>query len=456
MMKKIIIPIKGMHCKSCEMLIEDKLSRISGVKESKINHKTGSAEIYYGAAKPKGAEIEEAISSAGYAIGEEKKPGWINKNPGDYKDLGIAFVFLLGIYFVLKSFGLTNISISGAGEDPESFGVVLLVGLTAGFSSCMALVGGLVLGASTKFAEKHPGASALEKFKPHIFFNLGRIIGFAALGGALGALGSIFQFSSFSLGILTILVGLVMLVMGLQLINIFPRLSNIKIALPKAVSRALGIKGDSGYSHKGAALLGAFTFFLPCGFTQAMQLFAVSTGNFLVGALVMGIFAIGTAPGLLGIGGLTSIVKGVFAKRFFKLAGILVIIFAFFNFTSGWNLTGISIGSSDERTNANAETSDPNVSLEDGIQIVRMAEVANGYEPNIFTIKKGVPVKWIIDAKAPYSCASSLVLPKQNIRKQLKAGENIIEFTPTEIGALKFSCSMGMYTGVFNVIDDKK
>jgi plastocyanin domain-containing protein len=39
------------------------------------------------------------------------------------------------------------------------------------------------------------------------------------------------------------------------------------------------------------------------------------------------------------------------------------------------------------------------------------------------------------------------------IRKSLQAGENTIEFTPTTAGSLPFSCAMGMYTGVFNVVD---
>jgi sulfite exporter TauE/SafE len=48
-------------------------------------------------------------------------------------------------------------------------------------------------------------------------------------------------------------------------------------------------------------LSGALTFFLPCGFTFAMQLYALSTGNFWMGMAVMAIFAIGTLPGLLSI-----------------------------------------------------------------------------------------------------------------------------------------------------------
>ncbi|NCP77121.1 sulfite exporter TauE/SafE family protein [bacterium] len=41
---------------------------------------------------------------------------------------------------------------------------------------------------------------------------------------------------------------------------------------------------------------GALTFFLPCGFTLAMQAYAITTGSFITGALTMMAFALGTAP----------------------------------------------------------------------------------------------------------------------------------------------------------------
>ncbi len=81
-----------------------------------------------------------------------------------------------------------------------------------------------------------------------------------------------------------------------------------------------------------------------------------------------------------------------------------------------------------------------------------MVEHNRGYSPNKFTIREGVPVKWIIDAQAPNSCAAALVVPQLGVREFLVAGENIIEFTPKEVGQIRFSCSMGMYSGVFNVI----
>jgi len=457
-MKKIIVPVMGMHCKACEMLIEEQLSAVPGVKRTAVSVKQGTAEVYFEDNRKIDEEkIHEAIREAGYSVGSEKKKPWFSRDIEDYKDLGIAFFWLAAIFMVFKildNLGMINFNFGTSSANPSGLPVVFLVGITAGLSTCMALVGGLVLGISGRHAEKHPEATALKKFRPHIFFNVGRILFFALFGGILGSLGSFVQLSGFALGIMTIAVGAVMLLMGLQLIEIFPIVSRAKITLPKSISRMLGIKNHTEeYSHRGSFVLGGLTFFLPCGFTQAMQLFAISTGSFLSGALVMGVFALGTAPGLLGIGGLTSLVKGIFAKRFFKFAGILVIAFSFFNIANGYNLTGWQIGNNptDSQT---AGTNDPNVKLENGVQVVRMKELAQGYAPNKFTIKKGVPVRWVIDAQAPFSCANTIMVPKLNITKRLVKGENIIEFTAKEAGALKFSCSMGMYTGVFNVVDE--
>lgn len=462
-MNKIIVKISGMHCRSCELLVEEKLSEISKIKKIEVNHKRGEAVIFYDSQRPSSVEIKRAVCEAGYSLGIDGKKPFLSRNPEDYKDLGIAAIFLVIAYFVLRSLGITDINI-GSVSNPSSLSVVFLVGLTAGLSTCMALVGGLILGISARHAELHPEATAMQKFRPHLFFNLGRVGGYAILGGVLGGIGSVLQLSGGTLGLLTIVVGAAMLMLGMKLMGIFPRLENSGLSLPTSVSKFFGIKNrhEKEYSHSGSMITGALTFFLPCGFTQAMQLYAISTGSFSRGFLIMGLFALGTAPGLLGVGGLTSVIKGVFAKRFFKFSGILVVFLAFFNIANGYNLTGWQLGSafSAGKTPA-AVVSDPNVKLENlptgqagGVQIVNMTENSGGYAPNKFTIKKGVPVKWVIDAKAPYSCASSLVVPSLSIRKTLKTGENVIEFTPNEAGRIPFSCSMGMYTGSFNVVND--
>jgi len=450
----MIVPVKGMHCKSCEMLIEEELKEVKYVDKVEADVHKAQVEIYY-EQEPDKNLIDEAIRRAGYSIGRtsDDEKYVFSHDKDSYKDLGVAALALGLVYLVARSLGLFDLNFSNSSGD-LTITMVLLVGLTAGVSTCMALVGGLGLGMAAKHNKKHPEATALQKFRPHLFFNLGRVLGFALLGGLLGSIGSTFQLSGSAIGVLTIVIALLMLLMGLQLIGIFPWLNNVKIVLPKALSRTLGFGGhDQEYSHRAAIIMGALTFFLPCGFTQTMQLYAVASGNFVSGAMIMGLFALGTAPGLLGVGGISSMAKGIFAKRFFKFAGLAVIIFSLFNMHNGFNLTGWNLASQPSEQNQTV-ANDPNVTLENGVQVVHMTETANGYSPNKFSIKKGVPVKWIVDSQAPYSCASVLIMKKFKIQKFLAAGENTIEFTPTEVGQLDFSCSMGMYTGVFNVYDD--
>ncbi len=87
-----------------------------------------------------------------------------------------------------------------------------------------------------------------------------------------------------------------------------------------------------------------------------------------------------------------------------------------------------------------------------GKQIVRMTQ-AIGYRPNSFVVKRGIPVRWVITSTNPYTCASFIVVPDLRITRALQEGENVIEFTPTQAGQLRFTCSMGMFSGVFNVVD---
>ncbi len=158
-----------------------------------------------------------------------------------------------------------------------------------------------------------------------------------------------------------------MIILGLQLTELFPRLSTKSFTLPTGIAKTLGItnKNDKEYSHNNAMLLGAASFFLPCGFTQAMQLVAISSGSFYMGALIMGLFAIGTTPGLLSIGAITSIVKGTFAKSFFRFVGLVVIFLALYNISNGFNLMGYNFSINSLTTNLNSNLNLFNAILHD-------------------------------------------------------------------------------------------
>lgn len=456
-MKTKQISIKGMHCRSCEILIEEELKKVAGVKEVDVSYKTGVASLHCDC-EPDEKGLAKAVELAGYSFGAMEKLPLFSKNQRDYLDLGIAFFIATFLFLIAKKLGIFNLGNMVSSGSYASLSIVFFVGLTAGISTCMALVGGLVLGASASFSARHPEASGLYKFKPHLIFNLGRILSYFLLGGIIGLVGSLFQMSASVLGILTVAVALVMLLLGGQLIDIFPALKQVSFTFPKSLAKILGIqkKWKIEYSNKNIFLMGAGTFFLPCGFTQAMQLYAMSTGSFVTGALTMGVFALGTTPGLLSVGGLTSFMRGSVSRLFFKTSGIVVILLALFNFSNGLNLLGINtkvlgVFSVDKKTN---NINDPNVQMVDGVQVVRMTQGSFGYSPNQFTIKKGVPVKWIVTSKDSYTCAASLLSQKLGIRKGLEIGENIFEFMPIEVGTIGFSCSMGMYTGSFRVVEE--
>lgn len=445
MSNKIVVSIGGLHCKACELLSEDSLQRIKNVTRANVNHKTGEAEIFYTGEAPSISVIKTNLEELGYKL-NTKDPS--AKTESNYNWVWLVLGIII-IYWFISRYNFFDFS-SFLGQQEFSLPLALLVGLVAGVSTCLALVGGLVFGVAATYSKNHPEASRLQKFQPHLLFNAGRVLGFFILGGILGLVGSTFKLSPLVNGVLIVLVGLVILFMGLKLLNILPALNDIDISLPKRFGR--------GPKTNNALILGALTFFLPCGFTQAMQIYALGTGSFINGGLVMALFALGTAPGLLGIGGLASIMKNRNSNTFFRVAGAIIIIFSLINLNNGLKLIHVSsAGSFSSETETTETESQPKlnsgVEIKDGVQIVTMEETNRGYVPNKFTITKDMPVRWIIDAKAPYSCASALIIPSLKIQKQLEPGENIIEFTPSKTGNIPFSCSMGMYTGSFTVID---
>jgi plastocyanin domain-containing protein len=76
------------------------------------------------------------------------------------------------------------------------------------------------------------------------------------------------------------------------------------------------------------------------------------------------------------------------------------------------------------------------------------------FSPNQFTLRKGIPVKWVIDGKEMNECNKTIVIPQYKMKIELKEGSQIIEFTPPESGVVPWSCWMGMIPGTFIVIDD--
>jgi len=232
---------------------------------------------------------------------------------------------------VLQKAGLVNL-INTSRISP---GTALVVGIIASLSTCMAVVGGLVLSMSATYSKEG------DKTKPQVLFHVGRILSFVIFGGIIGAIGSTFTLNvSANFGV-SLLIGLIMLILGINLLDVFHWSRRLQPTMPRFLSNhAFNV---TKINHTLTPfLIGVATFFMPCGFTQAMQIYTLSTGSFMSGAMTMLFFALGTLPILALISFSSfSVSKSPKAGIFFKTAGLVVIMFALFNIINSMAAIGL-------------------------------------------------------------------------------------------------------------------
>src|SRR6202158_5742970 len=338
-------------------------------------------------------------------------------SPRDYVEIGAAFLIVVGVLFALGQFDLLPKQFGLS--DTMSYGLVFVIGLVASVSSCIAVTGGVLVAAAAKYNEATAGLTPMQRMKPHIYFNAGRILSYTLLGGAIGALGSALTLSPEINGVLTLLASAVMILLGLQILRLLPALTRFLPTMPKSFSHFIHDLAERD-ANGGAFVLGAATFFLPCGFTQALQLYVLAKGSFAVGALTMLAFSLGTLPALLSLSAMSSFATGRFQDLFLKFAGVAVIMLGAANIQYGLVLTGSAMNvASVTPDKPPVEMSPPQMTATQGKQVVVMRIDGFSYIPNRFTVKQGVPVAWRIDASEAAGCGRFLLAPGPGMRQRL-------------------------------------
>ncbi len=331
--QKYTFHLHGMHCNACVLMTESELADLPNITQVKSSLKNHSVEVIGDFGDKTVEQIAEELTiplkSHGYTVSVKKQE--VEKNWSDFKiaipiALGFAVMFVL-----LQKLGLVNL----VGGGNVTYGTAFVIGIIASLSTCMAVVGGLVLSMSATFAKEG------DKIKPQLMFHGGRIVSFFVLGGVIGAIGSAFTLGTSATFILSLVIGIVMLILGINLLDTFPWAKKLQPSMPKFLSRyAFGVLK---FNHTFTPLLvGVATFFLPCGFTQSMQLYTLSTGSFLKGGLTMLSFALGTLPVLALVSFSSFSIKNSSKSGiFFKSAGLVVIMFALFNLINSLVVIGV-------------------------------------------------------------------------------------------------------------------
>lgn len=322
-----------MHCNACVLMTESEIKDLSNVTNVKTSLKDHSIEVTGDFGDKNEEQIAEELTTPlkphGYAVSVKKQA--VEKNLSDFKiALPIAIAFAV-VFVLLQKLGIVNL----VGGGNVTYGTAFVIGIIASLSTCMAVVGGLVLSMSATFAKEG------DKVRPQLMFHGGRIVAFFVLGGVIGAIGSAFTLGTTGTFVLSLAIALVMILLGINLLDVFPWAKRLQPSMPKFLSRhAIGI---SKFNHILTPLLvGVATFFLPCGFTQSMQLYALTTGSFLKGGLTMLSFALGTLPVLALISFSSfSVQNSKMSGVFFKSAGLIVILFALFNLINALVVIGV-------------------------------------------------------------------------------------------------------------------
>lgn len=322
--------VSGTHCPSCKVLIEDILGEEPGVTKVDVNLSKRLVTIEADLADESetlAKKWTKILAPHKYSLSTEKQ-----QDTTDHTTTLLAFpigITILILFYLLQRSGILNLGFEG-GLTPWT---ALMIGIIASLSSCLAIVGGLVLSLSANISKD------VSTIRPFLFFHAGRLGGFALLGGVLGVIGAALSISTSVTTILGIAAAVVMIVLGVNLLDILHLTKRFQLVLPRTVFDRL-TKIENGFLAP--LIVGVGTFFLPCGFTQAMQIASLSSGSFIGGMTIMGMFALGTLPmlALLSFGSFR-FAQSRFAPLFFKSAGVVVIGLGLFSLTASLASLGI-------------------------------------------------------------------------------------------------------------------
>jgi sulfite exporter TauE/SafE len=338
---------------------------------------------------------------------------------------------------------------------------IFITGLFAGGLTCLAVQGGLLASSIAQQEENklEDQAKQTGHIIPILSFLVTRLVAYTILGLLLGSLGTIFQLSLSARIFLQFAAVVFMVGTALNLLQVHPFFRYFVIQPPRFLSRLVKNQTKSKAVF-GPALLGAMTVLIPCGATQAMMAYAISTGSAIAGATTMFAFILGTSPLFFILGYAARKAGGLVSGTFNKVAAAAIILVALYNFNGALALSGSNVTFRSVLTGINCAISfcdEQVVGISTNtVNEVKVLITKNGYTtvPAVVNVKAGSKVKLNIANQGGGGCAQALTIPKLKVQRVVPIGKSdTVEFTaPTTAGPLAFMCSMGMYSGEINVI----
>jgi sulfite exporter TauE/SafE/copper chaperone CopZ/phage tail protein X len=436
---------RGMHCHGCERVIEAAVRKL-GVSSVRADYPTEWVSVVYDPAQATPEAIRAAVESQGYrTVAPGVDRGFVVKLAGLAVGLaGIALLILLDTLWIADE-GAPDIA------RHMSLDLIFLLGFLTGFH-CVGMCGGFVLSYTADDARL--GRSS---YRSHFLYGAGKTISYTTIGAAFGLLGAFIAFTPMLRGVAGIAAGAFLIVFGLNMLGLFAPLRRFRLALPAPLQRYVDRRAEGSHRPFVIGLLNGLM--IACGPLQAMYVMAAGTGSALEGAKMLLAFALGTLPVMLSFGVLSTLVSSSLTHRLLMASGAIVVALGAVMINRGLVLTGaghdLQSLIASVRAPAPAPEPSPRAPAEPApaFQTIEMEVVQSGFSPNRFTLRKDVPVHWVVDGKELTNCNKRIVVPSLGLEFDVKPGRQTIEFTPRETGLIRWSCWMGMLLGEFDVID---
>ena len=444
--------IEGMQCVDCENIIEEAVLSLPGIQTANADFTTESFELDFEADVISLKTIAAVIKAAGYTCHSYVQ----KKRPGILKPLALILlaIAVFTLLFQLKKIFAIDLSLDDVSEN-ANYGLLFLVGVLTSFH-CIGMCGGFVLSYSVS-AQKSKKSSHLS----HISYSLGKILSYTGFGAFFGFIGGAITITVMMKGVISGLAGLFLIIYGLSMMDAFAGLRRFHIRLPRFLVHRLFVQQRNTSNPLIIGLLNGLM--IACGPLQAMYVLAAGTGSAVEGAKLLVVFAIGTLPLMLLLGYTTNMVTANTTRQFFKISGIIILVLGAIMLNRGLLLSGtgydfysLSATASQKikaYTSRQYEFADSGSHFQAGYQIIYMEVEEKKYIPDDFTIRKNIPIKWIINVKQLSDCNKQIVIPSLDKIIDLHPGLQIIEFTPTDNAVISWSCHMAMIPGAFTQSD---
>lgn len=427
---RLYVRIEGIYCENCVNRITNALKSLDGVRE--VTLRQNVAEIS-GDNIPSDEVIIETVRGLGYETDESR----ISETRFDVARSVTLKEFLLTTAVVLLAaggiryvFGYNVFNAIPTVDSSVSYAMLFVTGLLTGIH-CISMCGAIGIYASAE-------SNSVASMRRPLLYNTGRVISYTIIGGVAGAAGSVFSISTSLRGVVIIAAAALMLLMALSMLGV------IRFSIPHFIS--IRVKPGKG----GPLYIGLLNGLMPCGPLQAMQLYALSTGSFLKGALSMALFALGTVPLMLASGAAISASKGKARIMIGKIASVLMLILAVSMLNRG--LLSLGVNAADIFTPGYDDYIA--ASIDDGIQTAEFDLEFDSYGDIV--VQKGIPARITVHADPGKitGCNNEIVSRDFGFDVPIVPGDNVIEFVPDEEGEFVYTCWMNMISNRIKVIDD--